>query len=456
MLTTLVGVIVRTAPNTLSFDSHDTMPEIYGIKANVRKANEWVALSASRRTPNVLSVVDKQLHAFKRRTLAHVFYDQNMKHIEDRIIEKIKGFTDLLGSADDGLPVKEKNSWGSPTPMTNPCNWLSFDIISDLTYSQSFNMLKSPELRWVPEVYTSMSYRSMVCLIQPKIFECKLDRVLLARLYKEIISAGTWIYERTKTRQSLGVNPDKKDIFSILMNARDLKTGSEYKTKDLWIESILLLAAGADTTSATMSAAFFYLLHNQAALSHLTAEVRATFTSEDEIRMGPKMNSCRYLQACINETMRLVPAVPNLSPRRVQAGGITVGGEYIPEGVNIGTSLYTLMRNEHYFQKPNEFWPERWFVDPEAGVTPESLALAQKVFCPFGMGPRSCVGWKLAWLELNVTLARTLFLYDMRLPLGTDSFNKSTAARSDYDFQAWAIASGGGHRAQFRRRHDLQ
>lgn len=148
------------------------MPEIYGIKANVRKANEWVALSASRRTPNVLSVVDKQLHAFKRRTLAHVFYDQNMKQIEDRIIEKIKGFTDLLGSADDGLPVKEKNSWGSPTPMTNPCNWLSFDVISDLTYSQSFNMLKSPELRWVPEVYTSMSYRSMVvcgrsCVLYP-------------------------------------------------------------------------------------------------------------------------------------------------------------------------------------------------------------------------------------------------------------------------------------------------
>jgi cytochrome P450 len=208
-----------------------------------------------------------------------------------------------------------------------------------------------------------------------------------------------------------------------------------------------------------MSALFFYLLHNQDILLRVTAEIRATFTNEDEIRMGPKLKSCTFLQACINETMRLIPAVPNVTSRYVQAGGLVVDGRYIPEGVIVGTSLYTLQRNRNYFQDPDTFRPERWILNPEIGVDVESINLAQKAFCPFSIGPRSCVGWKLAWVELNVVLARTLFLYDMRLVPGelvpgahrcTDTPGDKAC---DYLINAWAISSGkGGAIAQFERR----
>lgn len=102
------------------------------------------------------------------------------------------------------------------------------------------------------------------------------------------------------------------------------------------------------------------------------------------------------------------------------------------------------MRNEDYFQKPDDYWPERWFIDPEAGIDSEALAFAQKVFCPF-VGPRSCVRWKLAWLELNVTLARTLFIYDIQLPPEADCCEVGTTGEiCDYSIKGWAIAFGEG------------
>ncbi|KAJ5267074.1 hypothetical protein N7478_009882 [Penicillium angulare] len=452
------GDIVRAGPNTLWFNTRDALNDIYGIRANVRKVDAWAAYSASRRSPNVLSAIDKNVHSFKRRTLAAVFSQRGMNEIESRILEHVEKFTDLLGTKDDSPSFLDASGWRSPKLMTQVCDWLSFDIIGDITYGKSFDMLRSPDLRWVPSVYSKMSHRGMACLAQPKVWQYKVDRIFLAPMYKDIVSAGTWVYERAKARVGMGDNVETNDAFSIMMNAKDEKRGLEYSLKDLWTESMLLLAAGmfpgTDTTSATMSALFFYLVHDRNALERLAAEVRAAFSSEDEIRPGPELNSCTFLQACINETMRLIPAVPNGSPRCVLPGGLKVGDEIIPEGTTVATSLYVLMRRSDYFHNPDEFRPWRFVVDPAAGVDEESVQAAHQAFVPFGIGPRSCVGWKLGWTELNLALARTLFLYDMRLAPGARCCATNRSAKNcEYHFKGWSIAyPSQGASVQFKKR----
>jgi hypothetical protein len=74
-----------------------------------------------------------------------------------------------------------------------------------------------------------------------------LDRIFLAPLYNDIISAGTWVYDRAKARANLGDNVEEKDLFSTMMSSKDQKTGMAYSLKDLWCESMLLLAAGTVT-----------------------------------------------------------------------------------------------------------------------------------------------------------------------------------------------------------------
>ena len=101
-----------------------------------------------------------------------------------------------------------------------------------------------------------------------------------------------------------------------------------------------------------MSAAFFFLSHHPASRQRVVEELQATFAHETEIGVGAKLDSCKYLAACIDEAMRLVPSVPNILPRYVQPGGTHVDGEFMPEGTILGCSQYSINRNPMYFPQP--------------------------------------------------------------------------------------------------------
>lgn len=177
----------------------------------------------------------------------------------------------------------------------------------------------------------------------------------------------------------------------------------------------MLICAGSETTSAGLSAVIFYLLHSPECLRKVTKEIRSTFSSEEEIRSGQQLNSCRYLRGCINESLRLAPPVSVLGPRQVLPGGIMIGNEHVPEGTTVGVPIYRLHHDELYFPDPFRFKPERWIVNPEMGYTEDIVKLAQSGFFPFSFGPGSCVAKNMAWLEMSVTIARTLYLCDLKL-----------------------------------------
>ncbi|BCS27712.1 cytochrome P450 [Aspergillus puulaauensis] len=453
------GETIRAGPNTLYFNNPSAMAAIYSVGANVRKPDAWVAFSPSRRSGNILSTVDKTIHAFKRRVIGPVFSDRGLQQFEGRILANVERFTSRLLVSDEIVPQPvlegegKEAGWGPEQDMAVMCERLAFDVISDIVYGKGLDMLQTPGMRWITDAYTEMSRRSSMSLTQPKMYEWKLDQIFLPAVYRNIIRTGTYTYNRVKARVAQGRKETNRDLFDALMEAEDHKRGLKYRTKDLWIESMLLLTAGADTTSTTMSAAIFYLLHNPDALARAISEVRRTFQTADEIQRITQINDCKFLQACINEALRLAPAVPLASLRSVEKGGLTLaGGEHIPEGTIVATSLYTMQRNPEYFDQPNSFQPERWLVDPATGVTEESVSRALQGFAPFGIGPRMCVGWRLGWLELNVMLARTLFLYDLRLAPGAPCCSRRVPGQEcGYSMKAWSVMAGEGPVVQFRR-----
>lgn len=174
-----------------------------------------------------------------------------------------------------------------------------------------------------------------------------------------------------------------------------------------------------------MAATIFYLVRNPRALKIVTEEIRSKFTDVDEICHGPLLASCTYLRACIDEAMRLSPSVGGILPREVLAGGITIEGKAIPAGTVVGVPHYTIHHNESYYPSPYEYVPERWLagaMNPLTGqnTTEAEVALANSAFCPFSIGPRGCIGKGLAYAEMSNTLARTMYLYDMRKALGIE------------------------------------
>lgn len=223
--------------------------------------------------------------------------------------------------------------------------------------------------------------------------------------------------ERTKQ----GLETDRKDFFYYLLNAKDPETGRGFSTDELWGESNLLIIAGSDTTSTAMAATFFYLAHNEAALRKCVKQVREIFGDVEEIVNGAKLNSCNYLRACIDEAMRMSPPVGGGLPRTVLQGGITIDGRFVPEGIDVCVPHYTLHHNEGCYPDPFSYIPERWLPDQTPMYLAGYIEKAQAAFCAFSIGPRGCIGRGLAYVELMTTLARCLWLYDIRLAPGEHS-----------------------------------
>jgi len=76
----------------------------------------------------------------------------------------------------------------------------------------------------------------------------------------------------------------------------------------------------------------YHLLQNPSKLQILTNEIRSSFKTEEEIK-GPAINNLKYLNAVINESMRLNHPAPETTRRITNPGGNTICGDHIPGDV---------------------------------------------------------------------------------------------------------------------------
>lgn len=162
----------------------------------------------------------------------------------------------------------------------------------------------------------------------------------------------------------------------------------------------------------------FYLITNPQPYSKLAAEVRNTFTSEEEIQAGEKLRRCRYLRACVDESLRMSPPVGQSLFREAGPGGALVDGHYVPAGYGAGTGIYSIHHNPLYFPRPFSFLPERWLVDGSGDTSAEQLALAKSAFIPFSTGSRSCIAKALAMNTIQVAVATLVWKFDFKMADG--------------------------------------
>jgi len=86
-----------------------------------------------------------------------------------------------------------------------------------------------------------------------------------------------------------------------------------------------MLTAGSSGTT-------YFLVKHPDKMVKLVEEIRGAFKSESEMTLQ-NVTKLQYLDACINEAMRLHPPGPQNFPRRIRPGGANICGYHIPPKV---------------------------------------------------------------------------------------------------------------------------
>ncbi|KAF5610197.1 isotrichodermin C-15 hydroxylase (cytochrome P-450 monooxygenase CYP65A1) [Fusarium subglutinans] len=193
---------------------------------------------------------------------------------------------------------------------------------------------------------------------------------------------------------------ERGDFFSHLLS----KGGNDVPEQELCEQSSTLIVAGSETTATCLTGIVYCLLSNRSCLVKLTDEVRSRFQSETEIT-GDATAELKYLPAVIEEGLRIFPPAPFGLPRI--SPGAAIDGHYIPSGVVVSVDHWTTKHDGRYWKEPHSFIPERWIDENASDVKQASQ--------PFSLGPRSCLGINLAYLEMRIILAKMVYHFDWEL-----------------------------------------
>lgn len=88
---------------------------------------------------------------------------------------------------------------------------------------------------------------------------------------------------------------------------------------------------------------------------------------------------------------------------------LIIDGHVVPAGTQVGVHVYSLHHNERYFTDPFEYRPERWLEGDE-----ETKKRRNSAFAPFSIGSRGCAGKPMAYLEMSLAIAKTLWFFDFK------------------------------------------
>ncbi|HJS65461.1 MAG TPA: cytochrome P450 [Nitrososphaeraceae archaeon] len=206
-------------------------------------------------------------------------------------------------------------------------------------------------------------------------------------------------------------NPEKPNLISHLMKAKDPDSGEtglpEQQIRD---EILIFLFAAHDTTSTALTWSLAYLATNQGIQDKLQKELDLVLEG-GRLPTGDDLPKLEYAEKIFKETLRIRPSVWALS--RLTNEEYKIGEYVIPSNSIIFMSQYAMHNSAKYYADPDKFIPERW--------TKEFLfKLPRFAYFPFGGGIRSCIGETFAVQEGILALA-TIFQRWKILPKeGTD------------------------------------
>lgn len=412
------GPVVRVRPTELSYIDGHVWKDVYGFRSGKEEWFKGDVIHYLNGVPGIISA-PKDAHRRYRRSLAHAFSSQGLQEQAPRIKSHVDRLVEGLGQQSQARSV-DIVPWLS---------WVTTDIIADLAFGESFGCLEAQqENAWSaltskilrPAVVIGIATRWHMTLLAPLLYPRDLF-MGLASTSKDL---------REKLRRRLSYSESRGDFFDRMLKHglivedeaefKETKDGQEGVTfEELESNAQDMVFAGSETTATLLASTIHYLIRNPAVLSRVTQMVRSTYLRDEDMTVASTAaTALPYLDAVLQESIRIHDPVPIFAPRVAPRNGDTVDGVFVPEGTRVHCAKYVAYRSALNFARPRDFVPERWL--PPGQGKPAEFADDNRhgVFQPFSFGPRNCIGLNLAKAEMHLILAKLLWHFDFGRPEG--------------------------------------
>ncbi|PWY78299.1 cytochrome P450 [Aspergillus heteromorphus CBS 117.55] len=379
------GDVVRIKPREISINEPSAIKDIHGVGTTCVKGSFYDMNYPHR---SLQMARDKAFHSKRRRLWDRGFSSRALAGYEPYILDHCKELVKLIAS--------RASQAQEATQLIDGFAW---DTMGILAFGKSFNMLHGAPPHALQEMKSISRYASMLLCATWLVMLCR----NMAGLRRQTDKWLAWCEENMKLT--------RRDLFSYLIEDTDSdmghpKTGTD---QDLIYDSELAITAGSDTTAATINALLYLLVRHPDKLQRLREEI-------DSAVPGGQLSHAAlvgkpYLDGCINEGLRLCPAVMSGVPRETGPEGLTTAGVYIPPHTIVSVPTYTIHRDPRNFRKPDEFIPERWASQPD-------MVLRKEALNAFSAGTYSCAGKSFAMMEMRLVIATLVMHFHIEFPPG--------------------------------------
>ncbi|RJE23813.1 Cytochrome P450 [Aspergillus sclerotialis] len=404
------GPIVRLTPNTIAVADAREVRRILVTEDLAKDTQYYSNFRRDESRPTLVSFTNKKDYQARKRLISSMFGIRSIRGLQPMMQNCIDNLVDKLRKE---CANTENKVDGTVVDIYHFIHATAVDIIGETIFGQPFNILDTgshPLLEHINiglKITGILQFAPILRVIMRLPFFPKREPYIDA-FTRDIIE---------KRRATLETEP-RNDLLQKLVSCVKDSPASLFNTEDLQDEVVVFLLAGSETTANTEVFLLLLLVHHPDKLKKLQHEIDNLYADPSKPADAEDHISMRYLQACINEAMRLYPAMATGSPRCSDTA-TTILGHKIPAGTTIFSTSTSVQRDPQYWPEPDAFIPERWLEDGK-------LETHDLPFYPFSAGSRVCIGRHFAMQEMHLTLVALLRRFEIGLVEGQD---ESTAFR---------------------------
>ena len=289
---TYASPVVGISPNELSFISSDAWQDTYSYRpGHTPFVKDLRGYGKPPNEVHSLLTAPKGDHARMRRILDHSFSDRAYKEQEPIVVGYVDNLIMRLNEQ-----IHDQNQ--SQVDLVKWYNWMSFDVIGDLSFGQSFNCLETQTYHpWVETIFGNLKGISLTGACNHfAILRYVLPLFISKRITRMI--DDHWAATTSNVERRLNLDTSRSDFLSSIIEPNKAEKRS-LAHEEIMSNASLFVIAGSESIATNLSGTTYHLLKNPVPKRCIKAEIDSTFTSEDEITPD-SVSQLPYLIACFS------------------------------------------------------------------------------------------------------------------------------------------------------------